>query len=96
MRLLQVLVPQVEKICIDKYVAAVALFPHIGQFASFLFLPFQGPDRRIGNFEILAAWHFGRSTTSSAPNFDSKISGKQRNNSMVPHLYVGCDILEVC
>lgn len=57
--------------------------------------PLQRTDWRIGNIEIPAAWHSGRIVASTASDIDTEISGKQRNDSMVPHVYVGRHLFTV-
>lgn len=99
MRLLQVLVPQVEKICIDKY---VFLFAHhtksyIGCDSSDISpnVSLQGFDRWIRDLEVSPARHISGPAASSSPHPHPKVSGQRRHGHVVSHLHVGCRVFAV-
>lgn len=94
MRLLQVLVPQVEKICIDKYedhgyLYIYSVFFFFFTFNVFVYFFSQRFDRRVRDPEIPPTRHPGGAFACASPYSDQKIPGECRHCHVVPHIHVG-------
>lgn len=96
MRLLQVLVPQVEKICIDKWAQSASLKKIAPLFAEpHRCVWLQRLDGRIGDPEVSPARHISGPAAGSSPHPHQKVSAQRGHGHVVPHLHVGRHLFTV-